>query len=133
MFGFLLVGILLTTIISKRKNEGFIDFKEVLRTGMLFSLILAIILAFFNYVYHEFIAQDTIDFFISEAKKYCDFKKFTPEETQKYIDFQKSSFSSFRLLPPTLFGGLIVSLLTGALLQKSNPKSTENISYKTLD
>ena len=72
---------------------------------MLFSLIVGLILAIFNYIYHTFITPDTIDFFVSEAQKASALHHKTPAETEQYVEIQKDSLSSYRLLPPTLFVG----------------------------
>jgi hypothetical protein len=121
MYGFILMGILVTIFLNKKSNFGFIEFKEALKTGMLFSVIFVIIMAIFNYIYHTFITPDTISFFCSEAKKYAILTHKTPSEIIYAVEGQKSSLSSFRLIPPALFCGLISSLLAGAVMQKNNP------------
>jgi hypothetical protein len=47
--------------------------------------------------------------------------KVKPEDFQKYLDSVRSNYGSFRLVPPVLFWGLIISLISGALLQKKPP------------
>jgi hypothetical protein len=47
--------------------------------------------------------------------------KVKPEDYSKYLDSVKENYGSLRLIPPILFWGLIISLLTGAILQKKNP------------
>lgn len=63
ILGFLLTGIFLSVFLEKKNNKGFIAFKEALKTGMTYALVLAIVVAIFNYFYHAFITPDTIDFF----------------------------------------------------------------------
>ncbi len=121
MFGFIFIGVFVSVILSKKKAGGFLEFKECLKTGMLYSLIVALIVAVFNYVYHTFITPDTIDFFCSDIKKTGLEHKQSQVMIAQAIEAQKNSFSSFRLIPPALFSGLVFSLLAGAILQKNNP------------
>ena len=119
-FGFLLVGIFLSIFLTKRNNKGFIEFKDAMRTGMFYCLILAITLAVFNYIYYTFITPDTIDYFIAEAKKVVP-PEITAADLPKYMDSVRANYGSFRLIPPVLFWGLILSLIASAILQKKDP------------
>jgi hypothetical protein len=121
--GFLLVGIFISIFFLKKNNNGFLEFKNALKTGMLYSLVLAVILAAFNYIYYTFITPDTIDYFLSEAKKAAIAHNIKPEEMKKFLEGEKLNFGSFKLIPPVLFFGLIISLLAGALFQKKDPNA----------
>lgn len=116
----LFLGIFLSTFFTKRANSGFLDFKKAVKDGLLFSFVLAVIIAIFNYLYYNVITPDTIDFFLSEAKKfmlqYPD--KYKAEDIPKYLEGERGNFSSLKLIPPILFFGLIISLLAAALFQK---------------
>jgi hypothetical protein len=120
-FVLIFLGVLLSVFLTKRKGKGFLQFKDALRTGMIFSVVFAVTIALFNYVYYTFITPDTIDYFLSEAKKQMTEDKVKPEDFPKFLDSVRSNYGSFRLVPPVLFWGLIISLLSGALLQKKNP------------
>jgi hypothetical protein len=120
-FLLIFVGVFTSVFFARRKGLGFIEFKEALKTGMLFSLVFAIIIATFNYIYYTFITPDTIDYFMSEAKKQMIEDKVKPEDFPKFLESVRSNYGSFRLIPPVLFWGLIISLLAGALMQKKNP------------
>ena len=121
MFGFIFTGVFTSVILSKRKVGGFFEFKECLKAGMLYTIILALIVAIFNYVSHTFITPDTIDFFCSDIKKTGLEHRQSQAIITQAVEAQKNSFSSFRLFPPALFSGLVFSLLAGAILQKNNP------------
>jgi hypothetical protein len=121
MYIFILIAIPLTIFLNKKDNNGFIEFKEALKMGMLFSVIFVIVMAVFNYIYHTIITPDTVSFFCSDARKYAIANHKTPNEIIQAVEGQKNSLSSFRLVPPALFCGLIASLLAGAILQKNNP------------
>ncbi|HEX8516581.1 MAG TPA: DUF4199 domain-containing protein [Bacteroidia bacterium] len=120
-FVLIFVGVFLSVFIVKRKGRGFLQFKDALKTGMLYSLVFAVIIALFNYIYYTFITPDTIDFFMSEAKKQMIEDKVKPEDFPKFLESVRGNYGSFRLVPPVLFWGLIISLLAGALLQKKDP------------
>jgi len=120
ILGFLLVGIFISVFLEKKKNNGFIEFKEALKVGMLYAVVFAVVVAIFNYFYHTFITPDTIDYFLSEAKKAAIAHHVKESEIPDILESEKKTFSSFRLVPPILFWGLIASLLAGAILQKNN-------------
>jgi|GEM_PF-1677224 hypothetical protein len=127
--GVLITGIFLAVFLAKRKANGFIEFKDTVKTGLLYSIVLAVVLAIFNYIYYAFITPDTIEFFLSEAKNYMLKypEKFKAEDIPRYLEGEKGNFSSVKLIPPVLFFGLLVSLLIGAILQKKDPnKVSEN-------
>jgi hypothetical protein len=117
----LLLGILLLAFLERRKNAGFLEFKDALRKGMFYSLIVAVIIATFNYIYYTYITPDTIDYFLSEAKKAAVAHDLKGDDLQKFLDGERNNFTSFKLVPPVLFFGLISSLLAGAIFSKKNP------------
>jgi len=121
ILGFLLIGIFVSVFLEKRKNNGFIEFKQALKVGMLYAIVFAVVVAIFNYFYHAFITPDTIDYFLSEAKKAAIAHHVKELEIPDILESEKKTFSSFRLVPPILFWGLIASLLAGAVLQKNDP------------
>jgi hypothetical protein len=114
-------GVVSTILITKKKNNGFLEFKEALKVGMLFSLVFAVVIACFNYVYYTFITPDTIDYFMSEAKNQMVADKVKESDFPKYMESIRANYGSFRLIPPVLFWGLIISLITGALAKKKEP------------
>lgn len=122
----LIIGIFLSVFLTKRGKQGFIEFKEALKTGVLYSLILAIVLALFNYTYYKFITPDTIDFFISEARNSDYAKNMSTSDLSKFLAEERSNFSSFKLIPPIIFFGIISSLIAGAIFQKKNPANIIN-------
>ena len=117
----LVSGVILSIYLLKRKNQGFLDFKEAIKTGLIYTFVFAIVLAIFNYIYYHYISPDTIDYFLSEAKNKLVERKIKPQEIPLYLNAERNNFSSFKLLPPVLFFGLISSLITGALMRKNDP------------
>lgn len=119
----LIIGIFLSVFLTRRSKKGFLEFKEALKTGVLYSLMLAIILAVFNYMYYKFITPDTIDYFISEARNSDFAKNLSTAELSKFLAEERSNFSSFKLIPPIIFFGIISSLIAGAIFQRKNPNA----------
>ncbi len=117
----LITGVFLSVFLTKRSKQGFLEFKQGLKTGVVYSLTLAVILALFNYIYYSYITPDTIDFFLSEARKSDFAQKLSAADLPKFLDSEKSNFSSFKLIPPIIFFGLISSLLAASAFQKKNP------------
>ena len=65
----LIVGIFASIYFERKKEGGLIEFKNALKSGVLFALIFATILSIYSHVYHEVIAVDVIDYFVSEERK----------------------------------------------------------------
>lgn len=124
-YALVVIGVFFSVLLTRRSNDGrLLEFKEALKAGMLFALVFAALVAFFNYCYYTLITPDTIDYFISEAKKELLLNKTVkPADIPKILDSERANFGSFRLIPPILFQALIVSLLSGLLLQKKPPHS----------
>lgn len=120
----LILGIFLTVFLTRKSKNGFLEFSEGLKSGVLFSLILALILGIFNYLYFKFITPDTIDFFLSEAKNSDFAKKLSETELNEFLVAERSTFSSWKLVPPILFFGLISSLIASAIFRRKNPASS---------
>lgn len=119
----LVLGIFLSVYFTKRNNQGFLEFKACLKTGVLYSVVLAVIIAIFNYFYYTYITPDTIDYFLSEAKTAAIAHNFKEADIPAFLEAERSNFSSFKLIPPVIFFGLISSLLSGAIFQKKNPNT----------
>ena len=119
IFPIIIFGVFFSAFLARRQNGGLLEFKEALKAGMLFALVFSTVVALFNYCYYHFITPDTVDYFVSEAKKdiMAD-KRYKPEELPKQLEGVRANYDSFRLVPPVLFWGLIISLLSGLLLQK---------------
>jgi len=82
-------------------------------------------LAIFNYIYYTVITPDTIDYFLSEAKKsFLANEKIKSADIPKYLEAERENFSSFKLIPPILFFGILSSLLAGLALQKKAKNNT---------
>lgn len=119
--GLLATGIFITVYMAKKNNNGFLEFNNALKAGVIYSLILALTLAIFNYVYYTYITPDTIDYFLSEVKKDAIAHHVKDADMQKFLEAERSNFSSYKLIPPVLFFGLVISLLAGAIFQKKDP------------
>ena len=114
----LLFGIFISVFFTRKNNAGFIDFKDAVKCGIVFSIILAACLAIFNYCYYKYIAIDAIDYFLAEARKLMETDKVKEEDIGKYLETLKSYFGFFRMFMSTLIMGVIISLLSGAVLRK---------------
>jgi hypothetical protein len=116
----LLFGIAISIYFERKGKAGFIEFKEAVKCGILYSIILSIILAVFNYFYYKFIVPDAVDYFVSEAKKSMLAGKISEEGIEKSLEVVKSYFGSFRMLMSTLIMGVIISLIAGGIFRKKN-------------
>jgi hypothetical protein len=119
----LVLGVFLSIFLTKRNKKGFLEFKDGLRTGLVYSLILAVILGLFNFIYYKYITPDTIEYFLSEARKSDIAKKLSESDLAKFLAGEKSNFSSFKLIPPIIVFGLFSSLLAASIFHKKTATS----------
>lgn len=114
-------GIFISVYFERKKNTGFLDFKDALKSGILYTITLALILAIFNYFYYKFIATDAIEYFLSDAKRLMTAGKINEGDMKKNLEVIASYFGSFRMFMSTLIMGILISLLAGAVLRKKKP------------
>jgi hypothetical protein len=117
----LLFGVVASVYFERKNKGGFIEFKEAAKSGILFSIVLSLMLAIFNYLYYKFICPDAVDYFVSEARKSMVVAKVPEENIAKNIKDVISYFGFFRMFMSTLLLGIILSLITGGLFRKKNP------------
>lgn len=117
----LVAGVFLSIFFQRRENNGFLGFKTAFKTGILYTLLLGLALAVFNYVYYKYIAPDAIDFYVSEAKKQVLDAKARPEDLPKFEEAVRSYFSSFKMFMSIVMMGVIISLVAAGILQKRSP------------
>jgi hypothetical protein len=111
-------GIFMSVLFERKSSGGFIDFKDAVKCGILYTIVLGIILAIFNFIYYKYIAVDAIDYFVSDARKLMEADKLKAEDITLNLDRIRSYFGSFRMFMSTLIMGTLVSLLAGAVLRK---------------
>jgi uncharacterized protein DUF4199 len=114
-------GIFLSVYLERKKNGGFIDFKDAVKCGILYAMVLGLILSIFNYIYYQFIATDAIDYFLNDARKLMEKDKLKEEDIKKTLETIKSYFGFFRMFMSTLIMGVLISLLAGAVLRRKSP------------
>lgn len=120
----LITGIPTSVYLERKAQGGFIEFKDALKNGVLYCIVLALFIAIFNYIYYAFIVPDAIDYYVSEIKKSMPANKtFTEEEVANVVERIKSYFGSFRLFMSTVILGLLLSLGVSAVFRKKNPQA----------
>jgi hypothetical protein len=118
----LILGIFLCVFFERKSNNGFLEFKYAFKTGILYSMLLALLLAIFNFIYYKYIAPDAIEYYVSDQKKLAiTLQKLKPEEFPKFEEAVRSYFSSFRMFMSTVIMGVIISLVAAGILQKKAP------------
>jgi multisubunit Na+/H+ antiporter MnhB subunit len=116
----LAIGAFVCVYNERKLNDGYIDFKPALKTGVLYATVMAIILAVFNYIYYNVMVPDFVQFFISESKKAMQQANLSDDQIGKNLEVMHSYFGSFRMLMSTLLLGVIFSLLAAAVFRKKN-------------
>ena len=117
----LLFGIFISIYYRRKQLSGYINFKEALKSGILYSIPLALLLAIFNYVYYKYIAVDAVDYFVNEAKNTMTKSGLKEVDINKTLEVVKTYFGAFRIFMSTIIMGLIFSVLASAILRKKKP------------
>ncbi len=120
----LLTGIFISIYFERKNLNGYIHFKEGLKTGFLYTIVLALFLGVFNFLYYKFIAVDAIDYFLNEARKTMQEGKVKEEDIGKNLEVIRSYFGAFRMFMSTVIMGVILSLLSSAIFRRKAPAET---------
>ena len=112
----------------KLENEGYLSISESLKTGLAISLIAAIIVTLYNYIFTTFIEPDTINQSIEIAREQILTQN--PDMTQEQEDmamgitkmmFKPTIMAAMGIIV-TLFFGFIVSLIAGLFMKENRPE-----------
>jgi hypothetical protein len=118
----LIIGIFLSVFFERKANNGFLEFKYAFKTGILYAMLLALLLAVFNYLYYKFISPDSVEYYVSDQKKLAILaKKLKPEDFPKFEEAARSYFTSIRMFMTTVITGVIISLIAAGILHKKAP------------
>jgi hypothetical protein len=118
----LLLGVFLVVFFKRKEYNGFLQFKEGFKTGVLYVFLLALCLGIFNYIYYKFLAPDAIEYYLSEQKKFLMATiKVKPDDLPKFEEMVRSAFSPFKMFIQTVLIGVIISLIAAGILQKKAP------------
>jgi len=120
-FILLFLGISGVILVKRKNNNGYIPFKEAFQTGLLFTLMIALVLAIFSYIYYKFLAPDAIEYYVSEARKYLPQAEATPDKLPAFEERLKNMFSPFKMLGTSVIRGILVSLIVAGIFQKKPP------------
>jgi hypothetical protein len=112
----------------KLENEGYLSISESLKTGLAISLIAAIIVTLYNYIFTTFIEPDFVNQSIEIAREQMMTQN--PDMTQEQMDMAMGITE--KMMTPTimaamgiiftLFLGFIVSLISGLFMKENRPE-----------
>lgn len=123
----LFTGVFLSIFLTRKSQQGFIDFKQALKTGFLFALVMSAILCAFTYLYHKFIVPDAVDFFVSEERKAWLAHDRKLEEVNQYlVEYYIPTFGAFHTLMTSVVWGILISLLASAIFRRKNPAISDS-------
>lgn len=127
LIGLLLISIPLVMAIRNRKEElnGYITLKEVMKTALGISVVTALIVSIFTYLYFMFLDHETAPQIISQTVEFMH----TANKPQSEIDLAIVSIQEFYtplkqatgVLTGVLIAGLILSFISSAFLVKNPP------------
>ncbi len=118
----LFFGIFTSIYFERKSSQGFIDFKQALKTGILYGLILSLTLFVFTFLYHKYIVPDAVEFFASEERKAWLAHDRTLEDVNKYlVEYYIPTFGAFHTLMTSVVWGILISLLASAIFRRKNP------------
>lgn len=116
-------------IYATREKEfsGYIDFKHAARAGMTMILVNAILYAFFEYLYYQFIDTTFMSDFLPEYVKYSKaMMKTNDEEIKKMSDMLSSGFTpisaAWSSFSQILFVETFIALIFARILRRNPPE-----------
>jgi len=103
-------------------NGGILNYQNALGTGTLVALFASIILAFYMYVFMQFIDPDAMDKMMVVAEETLMDKGFSDEQIEMQMGmsekFMTPGFVSIMTIPTFTFFGFLFALITSAILKK---------------
>lgn len=110
----------------RAKNDGFMQLKEALKTGMAIALIGGIIAGIYAYIHYSFIYPEFIEMTRETSEKaMLETQNMGGEQLEQAKKISELFTSPFALATfnviASLFFGFIISLVTGLILKKNNP------------
>ncbi len=111
--------------IRERKNKvnfGYISFKGAFRTGIIITLIVAVFVTIFVYVYYEYINPGFVNYLGAETEKKLLQDGVSRDEINASVEVIKYRYSlNIQMIQQLIFiliGGAVVSFVTAMLLKK---------------
>ena len=110
-------------ILATRKNvyKGAIGFGDGVKEGIKSTLIAALMICFFTYIYLKYMEPDLVESFVEQYKLQMDEKNIDEENLKKGEEFVRALYSPFKqstlALIFTLFPGVLVSLISAGFLR----------------
>lgn len=111
----------------KNANEGFMSLGEAIKTGLGISVIAGVVSVIYQVIYQKFIDPGYLDRLLAFQKEQM--IESNPDMTQEQMNmalgmaekFSGLGFSIAIILISSLFFGLILSLIVGAIMKKDRP------------
>jgi len=111
----------------KEKNRNYLSIKEAIKVGLAIAVIGGLLGAIYAYIHYSFIQPEFIE--AIREKAYLDMTTQNPNMTEEQLEtgnkmmeiFTSPFFMATMVLLFTLFFGLIISLITGAIMKKDDP------------
>lgn len=111
--------------VKLQMNDGHISFGTAFKVGMLTALILGVLMALYTYVYFQFIDPDFSARLLEITQEQMEDKGMEGEELEMAMRMTKKMMSTGMMaiwtLAMTVFFGLILSLIGGAVLKDDAP------------
>ncbi|WP_106794834.1 DUF4199 domain-containing protein [Aquimarina sp. Aq78] len=108
----------------KSKNNGFLKLKEALKIGTGVSLIGGITFILWTFFLFHVVEPELLNQSFNDSRENIFLKdpNISPEEVHKIMEFSEAMYSPYIFIPTTLLLhlslGLIISLITGAIMHK---------------
>lgn len=91
--------------------KGDLDLKTGMLVGLQYSLLAALVIALFSFIYYQFINPSFADFWMNKGIELLKSKNKSNEEITRYINDIKAAYTPFKQFTKVLF----FNLVTGAL------------------
>lgn len=106
-----------------KTNFGHISFNEAFKTGMIITIITAVLMVLFIYIYYEYINPDYLNFLAAETQKSLMESNAGREEINNAITIVRYQYSlNVQLIQQLLFiliGGTAITTIVSLILKKT--------------
>ncbi|QYA26807.1 DUF4199 domain-containing protein [Gramella sp. MT6] len=109
----------------KSKNNNYLSIKEALKVGLATAAVGGLVAAIYAYIHYSFVYPEFIEMVKETSYQNMSDQGMSDKQisdTMKMTEFtMKPWFFSTMTLVSSLFFGLLISLITGAILKKQDP------------
>ena len=126
LYIFITAGVVISILTTRNKVfGGFITYQSAVRTGLVATIVMALIITAFGTLYYSYINPDFYDVLAAEIERAGKVHNANVQDITNVIAETNKDYGFFRMFTSSLFIGTILSLLASLALKRT-PSEKEN-------